>query len=523
MRAVIYSRVSTDAQERDGTSLDTQEKACIEFAEENSWNVTECVRETASGHMLERPGLTKVRDLLRDGFVDVIVSFAIDRLTRQQNHMGILLDDIEAAGAKLSLVTEDFENTVMGRFILSARAFVAEIEREKIAERTMRGKQQRAREGKIPQGTGKGFYGYIYNRETGKREINSSQACVVRRIYTEFLRGSSLMGIANGLNADDIPTFTGSSWHPLTVSRLLKNQAYKGLTIYRQTKVTKVRSGRNRTVKRKVEIRDSADWVEIKGATPPIIDEETYQATQDILNDPERRRRMPKRMYDYTFSGRMKCGKCGRAMVGQTLQKGKYPYYKCRRAYAGPKNDRCETRYIRAKDLESSIKEQCARVLSDPSLVLREVDHASLMSHDRAERSRTQIQKLETQRKRLSRLYQLGEIDDQYFESELQVLKNRIQNAEGRLTEVPSNMLLPSKKDLELSASKVRDWIQNAEGDDLKLMVDALQLEISMDNKQGKISGVIPDYTGVNSDANVCSMVTEFSLVSGTIDMFPLI
>ena len=28
MRAIIYSRVSTDAQERDGTSLETQERAC---------------------------------------------------------------------------------------------------------------------------------------------------------------------------------------------------------------------------------------------------------------------------------------------------------------------------------------------------------------------------------------------------------------------------------------------------------------------------------------------------------------
>ena len=79
--------------------------------------------------------------------------------------------------------------------------------------------------------------------------------------------------------------------------------------------------------------------------------------------------------------------------------------------------------------------------------------------------------------------------------------------AEERLAEVPSNMLLPSKKDLELAASKVSDWIQHAEGDDLKLMVDALQLEISMDNKQGKMSGVIPDYTGANSHANVRAMV----------------
>ena len=32
MRAIVYSRVSTDAQERDGTSLETQERACVDFA-----------------------------------------------------------------------------------------------------------------------------------------------------------------------------------------------------------------------------------------------------------------------------------------------------------------------------------------------------------------------------------------------------------------------------------------------------------------------------------------------------------
>jgi hypothetical protein len=31
LRAVVYSRVSTDAQERDGTSLDTQERASQEY------------------------------------------------------------------------------------------------------------------------------------------------------------------------------------------------------------------------------------------------------------------------------------------------------------------------------------------------------------------------------------------------------------------------------------------------------------------------------------------------------------
>ena len=41
-----------------------------------------------------------------------------------------------------------------------------------LALKAMRGKEERARSGKIPQGTGKGCYGYTYNKETGQREVS---------------------------------------------------------------------------------------------------------------------------------------------------------------------------------------------------------------------------------------------------------------------------------------------------------------------------------------------------------------
>lgn len=92
-RAVIYSRVSTDAQEREGTSLETQERACQALVNERGWAVVRCIRDAASGSSLERPGIEELRDLLRRGDVDVIVSYAVDRLSRNQNHIGILFDD----------------------------------------------------------------------------------------------------------------------------------------------------------------------------------------------------------------------------------------------------------------------------------------------------------------------------------------------------------------------------------------------------------------------------------------------
>ncbi len=136
MRAVIYCRVSTDAQERDGTSLETQERACLEHVQVRGWSLVETIKEAASGYNLDRPGIARLRQLLAEGAVDVLVSYAVDRLSRNQNHIGVVFDELERAGARLDFVTENFEDTAVGRFILAARAFIAEVEREKIVERT---------------------------------------------------------------------------------------------------------------------------------------------------------------------------------------------------------------------------------------------------------------------------------------------------------------------------------------------------------------------------------------------------
>ena len=92
MKAIIYSRVSTDAQERDGTSLDTQERACAEFAAERGWEVVRRIRDAGSGASLDREGLGELRAALRQGEATAVVAYAVDRLSRSQNHIGILFD-----------------------------------------------------------------------------------------------------------------------------------------------------------------------------------------------------------------------------------------------------------------------------------------------------------------------------------------------------------------------------------------------------------------------------------------------
>ena len=90
---------------------ETQQQACIEYAEAAGWHVVESVPDTLSGYDLDRPGLERVRQLLREGAVDVALAYAVDRLSRNQNHIGILLDEVQQVGARLEFVTERFEDT----------------------------------------------------------------------------------------------------------------------------------------------------------------------------------------------------------------------------------------------------------------------------------------------------------------------------------------------------------------------------------------------------------------------------
>ena len=441
-----------------------------------------------------------MRTALRRGDVDVVVSYAVDRLSRNQNHIGVLFDEVEQAGAQLEFVTERFEDTAIGRFILAARGFIAEVEREKIVERTMRGKAERARSGRIPQATGRGIYGYHYDSATGRRALNEEQALVVLRIFEQFAAGGSILGITNALTTEGIPTYTGVKWSSWTVRNMLLNASYAGRTIYRRTKATYRRDTQTGKRRRVVEVRDQSEWIEIPDATPAIISVELFENAQARLRDPERRR-VAQRKYDYPLTGIVRCDGCGSAMVGQTSLQT-YRYYRCRRAYAGPRHDRCLTRYIRAAQLEEAVVREVVTLLSSPSLVLAELERASSSIGTNRElvSARGRLVSLERQRQRLLRLYQLGEIDDGYLERETATIRAQRASSEAvieRLSGAEAIRLPESPEAFAATCAAIRSQVL-ADVDDGQLdrIAKALQLSVRVqhtaEGASGVLEGVIP-------------------------------
>ena len=497
-RCVLYARVSTDVQERDGTSLDTQERAGLEFAASQGFTVVRTIRDAASGYHLDREGIESLRVMLRGGEVDVVVAYAVDRLSRNQNHIGVLFDEIQQADAKLEFVTERFEDTAVGRFILAARAFIAEVEREKIIERTMRGKAERARSGRLPQGAGRGIYGYQYHAETGHRSVDAVQAGTVLRIFGAFDEGLSCNRIANDLNRGGVPAFGGGCWYPLTVRRMLLNETYTGRTIYRRTRADKVRDVARNKWRRRVVVRDESEWIEVEGATPLIVSLALFERVRVRLADPARKERA-RPSHEYPLRGRLRCLICGAAMVGQTLLQGRYQYYRCRRSYAGSKADRCKSPYVRKEALETAIREALVEVLADPHRILDEARRLSMAIPADSRRGALdhEIGELEARQRRLVKLFTANDLPEEMIREESRTLSERRSRLESErmllpMVERPAWDLKALESRMPSVLAAIQAWLVKADGDDLDLLLRAVDVSAKASRERVEISGSVP-------------------------------
>lgn len=183
MRAAIYCRVSGEAQERKGTSLETQLEESEKYCLQHGYVVTHRFSEAESGLTLERPDLTRLRDLMRTGVLDVVVILCLDRLSRDPTQGVILFDEFDKSGVTLEAVQEDIDTSDLGKLISYIRGFASKLEAEKIRERTMRGKARRVKEGYLPTGTGVGILGYDWDKVNKRRVINEAEAKIVARIF----------------------------------------------------------------------------------------------------------------------------------------------------------------------------------------------------------------------------------------------------------------------------------------------------------------------------------------------------
>lgn len=504
--AVVYCRVSTKPQAEKRSSLDSQRDACLKLAQERGYSVPQeyVLLEDASGAELDRSLLTKARELIKYGQAKALICYSTDRLARNPIHIAIVAEECQKAAAQLLFVTEPLDTSPEGQLIAYVKGYAAQMEREKIKDRTIRGKRARALAGQLPTGSA-GLYGYDYDKTKGVRRIDEEEARVVRMISNWVNEEDLTLGkVAIRLAELGIPSPKGSRrWGRSTVGRIVKNPVYSGVTyanMYRSVLPKNPRKGTARYKNTRRELRPREEWIPLPDATPAIVSPELFDRVQQRLACHQRMASRNAR-HQYLLRGHVECARCGRRFYGEPMRG--YRYYRCagRRRYVSI--DPCRNDAYEASELEALVLRELHRILADPALILAEVEKrreqlAAGMDHadDLAFLDR-QLVELARRERRLLRAYTLGKFSDEDLETEHEAIRREREAIRSRKATLAERF--EQLDDLDLTEQAAQEFCNRVSRnldafgyDDWRLALEALDMLVRIDGQQVTLHGVIP-------------------------------
>ena len=312
--AGIYARVSTEDQAREGFSMGEQEERLIEYCKFKRYEVYKVYKDPGiSAKNDKRPAYQEMMQDMRDGKINVIVAFKLDRLTRSVYDVEKLMRKVNEYECQIDCMADE-SNTVTsnGRMVMRIITSVSQNEIEKCSERTKFGMVGAIEAGHIPIGKCLGF-----KRDNKKLVPDPLTKDVVVRIFNLYLEGNSHQKISNILNEEKVLGRT--NWLDSTIQKILSNELYKGDFVHG---------------KRQKNPKYYENVVE------PIVSKETWENCQyqKLTNA-----RHYERTATYLFTNKLKCSKCGSFLGGAASKKKsgkKYYYYKC---------EHCKTYYSEEK------------------------------------------------------------------------------------------------------------------------------------------------------------------------------
>ena len=323
VKAVIYARVSSKEQEREGFSIPAQLELLRKYAFDNNITVVREFEDVETAKKAGRTNYNKMLQFLSDsGDVKNILVEKTDRLYRNFKDYVTL----ENYNLDIHLVKE---NTILSensrsheKFVHGVRVLMAKNYIDNLSEEVRKGLREKAREGYV---TGKAPYGY---QKVNKREsiIDKNTADFVKRAFEIYSSGNiSLEKTCKQLLDEGfIYKNTQHRIYRSQLEHILKNPFYYGMISFKN------------------EI--------YQGVHMPLITKELFDKTQKAFRKDNKPKHFEPR--SFLFGGMLKCANCGCIVSGEMKKGGKYIYYSCTGA-----KEPCEQKhkYIREDVIERQI------------------------------------------------------------------------------------------------------------------------------------------------------------------------
>ena len=515
--ALVYCRVSTKGQEQDGTSLDSQEVAGVRHAEELGFRVGRVTREIFSGAELwDRPLLARDRADLKAGRFAALISYSTDRLSRDPIHLSLIAEECERANVALIFVTEPLDDSDEGQLLRFVKGYANKKEREKIRERSLRGKHTRVLSGKVPN-MGPELYGYRRDKAAGVRVVHEPEAVVIRRIFVLVVdEKRSYRRIAQMLNAEQVPAPGAARvsahdpnrrvfWNSSSVMRIIRNPAYKGEGIAWQWR-RQARPGHSYALVK----RPDDEQVRLPaGVVPAIVSidiwEQAQAAVHAQLGDRTRNESVP-----YLLRGVIYCGRCHRKMWPSWRRRaGRNPDVKVRtyrcasyNAHTGP----CGAPTVDAEACEAAVWDKVAAVLRNPETIQAEVERRAALGPDATlmadlETARREAMRCENAQARLLQKFASADAGNDFpwelVEREVKRLESEKARWQRTIREVEEHLARRQMKDVQLEqvaayCARVGANLDRFGFAEKRLALEGLAIQATIRDRTPEISGSIP-------------------------------
>jgi Site-specific recombinases, DNA invertase Pin homologs len=353
--AVAYARYSSDMQREE--SIEAQLKYIYEYAEKKGIVIIkEYIDRGISGKRAEdrTAFLQMIKDAKQGNFQLVLVHKS-NRFARNREESAIYKHKLRKNGVKVVAVAQDFgegPHTVIMEALMEGLDEFYSLE---LANETMKGLLVNAEQCKY--NGGHILFGYKVN-ENKLYEIEPAEAEIVRDIFHKIADGWSYVEVLRYLDETGKRNRKGNKFGKNSIHDMLRNERYTGTYIFNKSPRRD-----NLTGKRTSRIKKpDEEIIRIENGMPQIIDRETWDKVQRIMDNRKFQTRPVKRKF--LLTGFIECGLCGSAYVGSTttnkyVKKG---YYICTRKKT--KAD-CKNQNISQEKIESRVIEEIKSMLSD--------------------------------------------------------------------------------------------------------------------------------------------------------------
>jgi DNA invertase Pin-like site-specific DNA recombinase len=422
--AVLYARVSSKDQEREGFSIPAQLDLLRSYAAGRQFKIAKEFVDVETAKQAGRAAFSRMVAFAKkhSGRLLVLVE-KTDRLYRNLRDW-VTIDELNVEihlvkeNVVLSPESRSHEKFMHGIKVLMAKNYV-----ENLGEETKKGMAAKAKQGVWPSFAPPGYRNVV--GPDGKRTIepDPDDAPVITRLFERFACGNASIKML----AREFPTIRGRRFFPAQIHQALRKRIYTGDFDF--------------------------DGITYRGTHTPLVSRETWERVQAILDGRTSNKSGP-RGRQFTLTGLIQCGNCGCLMVGE-LKKRRYTYYHCTEG-----RGQCSDPYVREEQLLGEVARTLKQLVIAPATLswLREsvVEYDKTEAGARAEALKRLKGEHARLRARIETMYldRLdGRITAEFFDQKSKEWHDQQKEIEGRMLKLETTVLRSATEAVQIMKS----------------------------------------------------------------------